>query len=266
MSKLFIVATPIGNLGDITERAKKVLSEVDVIACEDTRHTATLLVRLGIKKPLVSYYKHKEKEGSEYLADLVEGGKDVALVSDAGMPCISDPGSVLVKEFRKRGLEYTVIPGACAFVSAIALTGVAGPFAFLGFLPEKTKDKLNLVSAHKDTGANLIFYCAPHDLNKNLDFLYSVLGETTVYLVKEITKIHENVKEGKLSVLREENPKGEYVIITEPTEKNEVSEEEIFAFLQAKISDGKDKKTAVKETSEELGVQKNRVYKLSLKI
>ena len=140
MSKLFIVATPIGNLGDITVRAKKVLAEVDVIACEDTRHTATLLAHLGIKKPLVSYYKHKEKEGSVYLADLVEGGKNVALVSDAGMPCISDPGSILVKEFRKRNLEYTVCPGACAFVSAIALTGVTGAFTFLGFLPEKNKD------------------------------------------------------------------------------------------------------------------------------
>ena len=266
MSKLFIVATPIGNLGDITVRAKKVLAEVDVIACEDTRHTATLLAHLGIKKPLVSYYKHKEKEGSVYLADLVEGGKNVALVSDAGMPCISDPGSVLVKELRKRELEYTVCPGACAFVSAIALTGVTGAFTFLGFLPEKNKDKINLISAHKETGANLIFYSAPHDLNKNLDFLYSELGETTVYLVKEITKIYESVKVGLLSVLREEEPKGEYVIICEPAEKKEVSDRDIRGMLSAEISSGKDKKTAVKEVTERLSVPKNRVYKLSLEL
>lgn len=266
MSRLYIVATPIGNLGDITERAKKVLSEVDVIACEDTRRTATLLACLGIKKPLVSYYKHKEKEGSEYLAELVESVKNVALVSDAGMPCISDPGSILVKEFRKRGLEYTVCPGPCAFVSAIALTGVTGAFTFLGFLPEKNKDKLDLVSSHKDTGANLIFYCAPHDLNKNLDFLYSVLGETKVYLVKEITKIFESVKEGNLSNLREEEPKGEYVIICEPAAKKEISDEEIRVRLSAEISSGKDKKTAVKEVTERLSVSKNRVYKLSLEL
>lgn len=252
-------------MADITFRAVETLKNADVIACEDTRHTLPLLQKYGIKKPLISYYKQKEKEGSVYLAELVESGKDVALVSDAGMPCISDPGAVVVKEFLSRGLEYTVIPGPSASVSAAALVGLDGPFTFIGFLPEKNKDRIELLSKHKDSGANLIFYCAPHDLNKTAEFLYGELGDRTVYFVKEISKIFERVTKGKLSALRDENPKGEFVIIVEPSEKREVSDEEIIAELQREINSGADKKSAVVAVSARLNVQKNRVYKLSLK-
>lgn len=264
MSKLYIVGTPIGNLGDITFRAAETLKNCDIIACEDTRHTLALLNRLEIKKPLISYYKQKEREGSIEIAELVESGKNVALVSDAGMPCISDPGSIVVKEFIKRGLEYTVIPGANAAVCAVALTGVEGAFTFIGFLPEGKKDKEELLKRHKDSGANLIFYAAPHDVNKIMDFLYSSLGDRKAYLVKEISKIYERITKGNLSTLRDENPKGEYVIVVEPAEKSEITDGEIADFFNKLIASGTDKRNAIAETVEALGVSKNRVYKISL--
>ncbi|HKL73324.1 MAG TPA: ribosomal RNA small subunit methyltransferase I, partial [Clostridia bacterium] len=130
--KLYLVATPIGNLQDITLRALETLKNVDIIACEDTRHTLGLLNYYEIKKPLISYYNGKEREGSAKIIELIEQGKNIALVSDAGMPCISDPGSLLVKELMEKGISYTIIPGACAFVSAIALAGIEGAFTFIG--------------------------------------------------------------------------------------------------------------------------------------
>ena len=265
MSKLYIVATPIGNLSDITFRAVEVLKSVDLIACEDTRHTLALLNRLEIKKPLVSYYKQKEKEGSVYLADQVESGKNVALVSDAGMPCVSDPGAVVVKEFLKRGLEYTVIPGASAVVCAAALCGVDGPFTFIGFLPEKAKDRTSLLEKHRDTGATLIFYAAPHDVNKIADELFRSLGDRKCWFVKEISKVFERVTEGTLGSLRDPEPKGEYVIVVEPgTGVSEATDEEIVSFLKTEIAGGADKKSAVNAATARYKVGKNRVYKLSL--
>ena len=265
MAKLYIVATPIGNLNDVTYRAIETLKNCDLIACEDTRHTLALLNRYEIKKPLYSYYKQKEKEGSVYIADAVESGKNVALVSDAGMPCVSDPGSVVVKEFLSRGLEYTVIPGASAVVCAAALAGVEGPFTFLGFLPEKNKDRTDLLSRHKDTGATLIVYSAPHDINKIAQILYENLGERKAFFVKEISKIYEKVREGNLSEMREEDPKGEYVIVVEPAKNDaEATDEDIKIALKDKINKGMDKKAAVLEISTELKVPKNRVYKLSV--
>ncbi|MBR1747796.1 MAG: 16S rRNA (cytidine(1402)-2'-O)-methyltransferase [Clostridia bacterium] len=267
MSQLYIVGTPIGNLSDVTYRAVEVLRSADVIACEDTRHTLALLNHLGIKKPLVSYYKQKEKEGSVYLADCVESGKDVALVSDAGMPCISDPGSVVVKEFLKRGLDYTVIPGPSAVVTAAALCGVEGPFTFLGFLPEKKKDKEELIARHKDTGATLLVYAAPHDVNRVADDLYAALGDRPCYFVKEMTKVFERVTEGMLSSLRDPEPKGEYVIVVAPGEEShEATDEEIADFLKKQIDSGVDKKTAINLASESYKVGRNRVYKLSLSL
>ncbi len=265
MSQLYIVGTPIGNMGDMTFRAVETLKSVDVIACEDTRHTRPLLDRYEIKKPLISYYKQKEKEGSIQIADLVESGKDVALVSDAGMPCISDPGAVVVKEFIRRGLPYTVIPGPSASVSAAALVGLEGPFTFLGFLPEKTKDKVDLLAKHKDSGAALLVYSAPHDINRIADFLYEQLGDRTVYFVKEISKIFERVTVGKLSTLREENPKGEFVIVVEPSEEVEMRDEIIEQKLKEYLKNN-DKKTAMNLVINELKVSKNRVYKLALKL
>lgn len=266
--KLYIIGTPIGNIKDITIRALETLNKVDIIACEDTRHTLKLLNSYEIKKPLISYYKHKEIAGAEQIIELIRNGKTVALVSDAGMPCISDPGSILVNKLMENEIEYTVIPGANAALSAIALSGTDGVFTFLGFLPDKKKDFLKFMEKYKHIESNLIIYSAPHDLNKNLENLYECLGERNVFLVKEITKIYETVTKGKLSSIRIDEPKGEYVVILELKKQAiiEVSDDEITKLLISKISQGKEKKTAVNEICADFDINKNRVYKLSIKI
>lgn len=266
--KLYLVATPIGNLGDITSRALETLKAVDIIACEDTRHTLQLLNKFAIKKPLISYYQQKEHEGSEQILTLLFEGKNVALVSDAGMPCISDPGSILVQKLIENNYEYTIIPGASAVICAVSLTGVTGSFSFLGFLPEKNKAKQEFLEGYKDLYSNLIFYSAPHDVNKDLDYLYTYFGERTVYLIKEITKIYEKVTKGNLSDLRVENAKGEFVIILEKKEKvvEEVTNEKIECQLNDLLKNGLDKKTAIKTVAETLKISKNVVYEVAIKL
>lgn len=264
--KLYLVATPIGNLQDITLRALEILKSVDIIACEDTRRTLGMLNFFEIKKPLISYYKGKEKESGEKIIELLFSGKNIALVTDAGMPCISDPGSLLVKSLMENHIEYTVAPGACAFVSAIALTGITGEFTFIGFLPEKKKEKDKILGYYKDTPSNLIFYSAPHDINKTLSYLYETLGKRKAYAVKEITKIYESVIEGELGLLEIENPKGEFVIIIEGAKitVEELSLEDIKKKLSVRILNGMAKKEAVAEVAQDYGISKNTVYKISL--
>jgi 16S rRNA (cytidine1402-2'-O)-methyltransferase len=264
--KLYLVATPIGNMKDITFRAVETLKEVDIIACEDTRHTLGLLNYYEIKKPLISYYKGKEREGSENIINQLNSGKNIALVSDAGMPCISDPGSILVQEIRKNQLEYTIIPGACAVVSAVALTGIEGAFTFIGFLPEKKKDRDNILNNYKESPSKLIFYSAPHDVNKTIKYLGEMLGDRKVFLVKEITKIYENVIEGTLNTLQLENPKGEFVVIIDGKEvcNRFMTDEEIKQELTNEISSGIDKKQAIKNITDKFNLSKNQVYKLAI--
>lgn len=265
---LYLVATPIGNLGDITLRALETLKQVDCIACEDTRHTLQLLNHFEIKKPLISYYKQKEQEGSVQIMNLLDEGKNIALVSDAGMPCISDPGSVLVRKLLENGYSYTIIPGANACVSAIALTGVEGPFTFIGFLPEKNKERIDLLRSFKESSSNLVVYVAPHDVNRVLDDLFSALGDRKLGVVKEITKIHETVMIGSLQETRIESPKGEYVLVIGPEDKVQVmtSDADIKNKLVELISNGISKKDAIKEITNKYNVSKNLVYKLSLEI
>ena len=264
---LYLVGTPIGNLGDITLRALETLKEVDVIACEDTRHTLAMLNKYEIKKPLMSYYKQKEKEGTEQIKNLLDEGKNVALVTDAGMPCISDPGSVLVRDLYENGYAYTVVPGVTAITGAAALVGTENGFAFVGFLPEKAKEKKKTIDEVRNLQRPFALYCAPHDVNDTLAFLYGELGSRTVYLVKEITKIYETVTKGTLGEIIVDNPKGEYVIFVEPQdEEKEKTDEEIAALLKKEISAGMDKKTAVKKVTESYDLPKNRVYKISLDI
>ena len=264
---LFLVGTPIGNLADITLRALETLRTVDVIACEDTRHTLALLNYYEIKKPLVSYYKPKEKEGAEKIKELLDEGKNVALVTDAGMPCVSDPGSVLVRDLEQNGYTYTVVPGVTAVTSAASLVGTEKGFAFFGFLPEKTKEKKKVMREIAALSRPSALYCAPHDVNDTLDFLYEELGDRTVYLIKEITKIHETVLKGNLKDTRLENPKGEFVLFIEPTETNEEkSDDEVKDLLLEELKNGADKKTAVKILTEKYGVPKNKAYKLALSV
>lgn len=264
--KCFLVATPIGNMKDITLRALETLKEVDVIACEDTRHTLGLLNRYEIKKPLISYYQHKERDGSEQILSLLNEGKNVALVSDAGMPCISDPGSILVQTLRERNMEITVIPGASALPSAVALSGIEGAFTFLGFIGDKNKDKLEKIKPFIDIPTALVIYCSPHDLRKTLSFLSETLGERKTHIIKEITKIYESVTSGILGQIEIENPKGEYVVIVEASEKQqvEISDEEIKAELKSLIAGGINKRDAVSLVCQRYGINKNRVYPFSI--
>jgi 16S rRNA (cytidine1402-2'-O)-methyltransferase len=264
--KCFLVGTPIGNMGDITLRAIETLKEVDVIACEDTRHTLKLLTRYEIKKPLISYHQHKEREGAEQIMALLNEGKNVALVSDAGMPCISDPGSILVQTLRERDMEITVIPGASALTAAVALSGIEGAFTFLGFLGDKNKDRTQKIKPFIDAPTALVIYCSPHDLKTTLTFLYETLGNRKAHVIKEITKIYESAVSGNLGEIEIENPKGEYVIIVEAAEKaqTEISGEDMVQELKRLVETGIDKKDAVSLVCQKYGLNKNKVYPFSI--
>ncbi len=263
---LYFVATPIGNLKDISYRAVEVLSSVDVIACEDTRQSLKLLSAYNVKKPLVAYHKFNEKEEGAKLIELLKTGKSVALITDAGTPVISDPGNVLVKMLIEEGLEYTVIPGANAFVPALVLSGFdASKFAFLGFLPEKNKDRTALIEKYRGLDMTLIFYCAPHDLVKTVEFLYGALGDRRACAVREITKLHESVIHFDLSDGYPEEPRGEYVLLVEGNEEtfdfSALTAEEHLSYY---IRCGVDVKEAIKRVARERNLPKNEVYKLTI--
>lgn len=263
---LYFVGTPIGNLKDISDRAKEVLSAVDEIACEDTRHSLGLLNAIEIKKPLFSYHKFNEKEVSEKIIEKLKEGKNIAVISDAGMPVISDPGDVLVKTLIENDLEFTVIPGATAFVSALILSGLdSNRFCFLGFMPEKNKERREFLEKYKNLDVTVIFYSAPHNVVKDIESIYEVFGDRRAVAVKEITKIHEraerfNLKDGLLT-----EPKGEYVLLVEGAEyKNlnlELTEEE---HIQKYLDEGMDKKEAIKLVAKERGVSKSTLYKYTI--
>jgi len=265
---LYLVATPIGNLKDISYRAIEVLGSVDVIACEDTRHSLKLLSAYGIKKPLVAYHKFNEKAEGEKLVSLLKEGKTVALITDAGTPVISDPGNVLVKMLIENELEYTVIPGANAFVPALVLSGFdATRFAFIGFLPEKTKDREALLNKYKALDMTLIFYSAPHDVVKTVGYLHSVLGNRKACAVREITKLHESVEHFNLEDGYPNEPRGEYVLLVEGAEEvDESAQMTAKEHLEKYLNEGMDKKEAVKKVAKERGVPKNEIYKIALDI
>lgn len=263
---LYFVATPIGNLKDISYRAIEVLNQVDEIACEDTRHSLTLLSFYGIKKPLFSYHKFNEKEECGKIIEKLRAGKNIALITDAGMPVISDPGNVLVSALIENGLDYTVIPGANAALSALVLSGFnAENFCFLGFLPAKKSEREELLEEYSRVPATLIFYSAPHDVKKDIESLYAVLGERKAAAVKEITKIHERAEFFNLKDGLSTEPKGEYVLIVEGAKKNaefiNLTEE---AHIKMYIDSGMDKKEALKRVAKERGVPKSSLYKYTI--
>ncbi|HIU83085.1 MAG TPA: 16S rRNA (cytidine(1402)-2'-O)-methyltransferase [Candidatus Faecicola pullistercoris] len=260
--KLVLVGTPIGNLKDITLRALEVLKEADVIACEDTRHSRVLLAAYGISKPLISCYKHKEKESAAKIAALIGEGKTVALITDAGMPSVSDPGAIVVKAVRETGAEVTVAPGPTAFATAVALSGIeCSGFTFLGFMPEKSKDKLRFLEKFIDSPLPLVFYCSPHNINADAAFLLSVLGDRDVFAVKEITKIFESVTPLRLNGFQIDEPKGEYVLIVMPgTLKNGLCDLSVAEHVRHYMAAGLAKKDAVKKVAAERGRPKNEIY------
>ena len=263
---LYIVGTPIGNLKDITERAKETLSLADFIACEDTRRTAVLLNTLAIKKPLISYYKQKEKAGAEKIVALLKEGKEVALVSDAGMPVISDPGAILVRRAREEGIKVETVPGPTAVTTAAALAGLENGFVFLGFLPEKKADKLKRLEPFLASPIPLVFYAGPHDVKDILSFLHYVLGDRKAYLAKELTKLHETLTEITLAEGYSEEPRGEYVILVEGKEgENPLLALSPEAHLRHYLDEGMDKKSAIKKVASERGVPKDEIYRLTVK-
>lgn len=268
MSKgiLYVVGTPIGNLQDITLRALETLKSVDIIACEDTRHTRILLDRYEIKKPLVSYYKQKEREGTEKIVSDLENGANVALVTDAGTPCISDPGAILVAKCIELGIEVQSVPGPSAVATAMSVAGVYSPrFAFIGFLPEKKGDKDKLVDEIKGYDLPLVFYCAPHDLERVISYLYEKMGDRPLTVVKELTKLHETVYKGTLGNIEILNDKGEFVLIVEPLEEKK-EDIDIEQELLNLINSGVSKKEAVKIVSSKYNLPKNEVYAVAVKL
>jgi len=262
---LYIVGTPIGNLGDITRRAVETLEKVDLIACEDTKHTRVLLSALDIKKPLVSYYKHKEQEGAAYLVEKLLEGAEIALVSDAGMPVISDPGAVLVRKAREAGVKIETVPGPTALTTAAALVGLDEGFTFIGFLPEKTVDKKRKLAPFKSSPLPLVFYVGPHDVRKAVEFLYEELGDRTAYLVKELTKIYEGFITISLKDGVPEEPRGEYVVIVEGASgENPLLSLSPKDHLAHYLAQGIEKKEAIKKVASERGVPKDEIYKLTI--
>ncbi len=263
---LYLVGTPIGNLKDISFRALDVLKSVDEIACEDTRHSLGLLNAYDIKKPLVSYHKFNEKEAGLKLVEKLKDGKNIALITDAGMPVISDPGNILVNLLVENDLEFTVVPGACAFVSALVLSGLdSSRFCFLGFMPDKASQRKEFLEKYKSLDMTLIFYSAPHDVKKDIESIYQVFGDRRAVTVREITKLHESVDRFDLSVGLQKEPKGEYVLLVEGAKQEntnlELSEKE---HIELYISQGLDKKEALKKVAKERGVSKSSLYKYTL--
>jgi 16S rRNA (cytidine1402-2'-O)-methyltransferase len=267
---LYIVATPIGNLEDITLRALRVLKEVDYIAAEDTRHTRKLLTHYDIKTRLVSFHEHSKEDKRDWILAELKDGRDIALVSDAGTPLISDPGAVLVREAIEQGLSVTSVPGPCAAIAAVTLSGIGGPFCFFGFLSKKAGERKRQIENLKNRPIPTVIYESPHALSATLKALCGEMGEQRhIVVAKELTKLHEQVFSGNLAEACQvfaENVKGEYVLVVDgcAEETAEVSDSEIAAAINECLSAGMTKKDAVKAASDKLGISKNRAYRLSL--
>ena len=264
--KLYLVATPIGNLGDITYRAVEVLKSVDIIAAEDTRQTLKLLNYLEIKKTMFSYHRHNEEFKVDKIIELLNDGKNVAIVTDAGTPGISDPGEVAVSVAIESGIEVIPIPGACAFVNALIVSGLdTKRFSFYGFLPINKKNRKNVIQEIKKENKTIILYEAPHRILDTLNELNHFLDDRYVVVAKEITKLHETFYRGNIKDVIEliGVPKGEFIIMIEGNIVDEVkffenmSLDEHYKFYE---NQGFDKKDIIKKIAKDLGVSKNEVY------
>ena len=264
---VYFVATPIGNLKDVTLRALETLKEADVIFCEDTRHTIKLLNTYEIKKPLFACHKFNETEAAKKILEQSRAGKKVAVVSDAGTPVISDPGNVVCKVLKEAGEPYTLIPGASAFVAALVLSALdASRFAFIGFLPDKQSEKKALLEKYKDLDLTLAFHSAPQDVDRDIKAMFEVFGDRQAAAVREITKIHEESVAFTLSEGLAGEKRGEYVLLVEGAKVGEnplnaISETEHIKHYMAA---GLDKKEALKKAAKDRGVSKSDLYKFAL--
>lgn len=268
---LYVIATPIGNLEDITLRAIRILNEVDLIAAEDTRHTLKLLNHLEISKPMVSYHRHNEELRVDGLIEKLKEGKNIGLVSDAGTPGICDPGEEIIKKCIEENIKIIPIPGACAMINALICSGISTKeFSFFGFLPLNKKTRKIKLEEIQKSKRTIILYEAPHKLKTTLNDLKDILGNRKIVLARELTKIHEEYIRGTAEELiqKTEQIKGEFVLIIEENnieEENELnilSLEEHYKYYENK---GLDKKEIIKKIAKDRDVNKNEIYKYFIK-
>ena len=269
---VYLVATPIGNLADISRRALETLETVDLIACEDTRHTGKLLNHFGIKKKLVSYHEHNEHTRTDELAGFLEQGKSIAVVTDAGTPAISDPALKIVQKAHEIGAMVTAIPGAVAFVNAVIVSGLPTDSIFFGgFLPSKKTERRARLSEVSKIPATLCFYETPHRLSKSLIDCAEVLGNRKAAVVREITKLHEEIVLGSLNELTEKfssgDVRGEIVLVINPAEISDyefqISDEKSLPERVAELEkEGIDRKLALKRAAKEFGLSRSEAYRI----
>ena len=270
---LYICGTHIGNLEDMTYRVVRVLSEVDLIAAEDTRQSVKLLNHFDIKTPLTSYYEHNKDVKGPQLIKLLQEGKDIALVTDAGMPGISDPGEDLIKLCYENNVPVTVVPGPTAVVTALVLSGLnSRSYIFEGFLPRNKKQRAEVLERLVDESRTTVFYEAPHHLVDTLDSIYKTVGDRNIAVARELTKKHETVNRGAvgevLEYFKENEPKGEFVLVLEGKDKEKIKEDKIASFEEMTIEEhfnmyieqGMSEKDAMKQVAKDRGIGKRDVY------
>ena len=270
---LYLVPTPIGNLGDISVRCRETLEKADFIAAEDTRVSLKLLNYLGIKKSLVSYYEHNKAQKGNVILDRILAGETCALVSDAGSPAISDPGEDLVKQCAEAGITVCAIPGPCAVITALSISGQAtGRFCFEGFLSTAKKSRMEHLRSLEKEQRTMIFYEAPHKLLATLESMAEVFGtDRSISLCRELTKLHEEVIRttlgGAIALYSDQPPKGEFVLVVagaEPEIKESATLDDAVARVSELMAEGLSRKDAVKQAAKELDLPKNQVYDASL--
>lgn len=275
--RLYLCATPIGNLEDITFRAVRTLKEVDVIAAEDTRNSIKLLNHFEIKTPLTSYHEFNKYDKAKVLVNRILGGENVALITDAGTPGISDPGEELVRQCYEAGVEVTSLPGAVACITALTMSGLSTRrFVFEAFLPNDKKEKTAILEELRSETRTIILYEAPHRLKKTITELVPILGNRKLTVVKELTKLHENVflttLEEALDYYQENEPRGEFVLVIEGKKLEEIKKEKEAFFQEMDVNEhmkiyldkGMDKKEAMKAVAVDRGIPKREVYKMLL--
>ena len=267
---LYVVGTPIGNLGDFSPRAQETLAQADFIAAEDTRVTLKLLNHFGIKKPMVSYFEHNKYQRGEIICDRIEQGETCALVSDAGMPAISDPGEMLVAQCAQRGIPVVVVPGPSAVVAALAVSGLpTGRFTFEGFLSTAKKSRREHLEEVRSERRTMVFYEAPHKLASTPEDMLAAWGNRRIALVREISKIHEEVRRTTLEeaarYYRENTPKGEFVLVIEGAPKEEAVDmtiEDAVAFARELMEQGHSAADASKQAAQASSFKKGQIYRL----
>ena len=277
--KLYLVPTPIGNLKDITLRALEVLKSSDIIAAEDTRQTLKLLNHFEIKKQLISYHKFNEQSKGNEIIDLLKEGKNIAIVSDAGTPGISDPGSVIVEKCIAENVDFEVLPGATAITTALVYSGLdTTKFLFRGFLPRENKERKVITDELLNSQETLIFYEAPHRLLDTLSYLLDTFGDRNIAVCRELTKLYQEIFRGKLSEavnhFADNKPRGEFVLVLEGKKLEDIKEEKKQEWVNLSIeehilkymNEGINKKEAIKLVAKDRELPKNEVYKFSTNI